>query len=224
MRDSVERRIIPKDPELYGLAWGRDVYILSTCGSNDTFSMAFHELGHIVDTQFDLKSSLKPLAERQKVTISFTPSQRDWLLKQDKEKWTRTGLTIFHMGIIKTVMQAILKDGLYLDYKMHRISPEGIQKTMQESGIHGSVVKKGKLEISNYKEHRNSEFPADYLVKICLDVLNRSVNKEFNLAENTVAFSYNPGERNKHTDKIAQFVLDRGLAPPGYIFHQVKKQ
>ncbi len=209
-----------------GLSIGETILIPEVKKSADSFMILFHELGHNLDKQFDIKEILKPISQIKTETISLSMNEARWLLEESQTGWQSTGITEHHKSITRKLLKAILVDGTEVKSNIRSMSTEEFNAVVSKARVTGSQKDEntGKLQIVDEKIHRNSEVPADFISELMIDVFNRSINKHFFLQDTVRIFTIHPDERNRKTTDIARYLIKRNWNAPGFYSQQVLEE
>lgn len=201
-----------------GVSNGETILVPDSKKTAEVFMILFHELGHNIDKQFDIREILKPLSQIKSETITLSAKEAGWLLTESESGWKTEGIFESHRSIIRKILKAILVDGKEVKSKMISMSREEFNTSVSNSTIVGSEQdeESGDLKIMDQKVHRNSEVPADFVMELMFDVFNRSINKHFSLAEGTTTLKVVPDERNIRSTNIARYLFKKNWKPPGF--------
>lgn len=84
-----------------GFSNGETILVPNTKTSADIFMILFHELGHNIDFQHDIKEVIRPINEIKSATIPLSADEASWLLNESNTGWAGTGITDHHRSIIR---------------------------------------------------------------------------------------------------------------------------
>ncbi|NCN87390.1 MAG: hypothetical protein GW941_00685 [Candidatus Pacebacteria bacterium] len=203
-----------------GFSNGEQIIIPKTKTSAEILMVLFHELGHNIDTQFDIRQVLLPTNEILSLTIDISNEEAQWLQEESQSGWSGQGITEKHRSLTKKLLKAILKPDTHIKSDIREMGTEDFNETMRHAKVLGSEKNNdsNELIIVDKRIHRNSEVPADFIMELMFDVLNRSINNKFNLPGETRIFKVNPDERNIKTTDIARFLIKKGWQSPSFNF------
>lgn len=209
-----------KDNQLVagGFSNGETILIPDVKKTAEVFMILFHELGHNIDKQFDIKKILKPISQIKSETIDLSDDEAQWLLDESQTGWKSTGITEHHRSIIRKLLKVILAEGEEVRSDIRSMSSEEFNNSVSNSTIIGSEhdEESDDLKIVDKKVHRNSEVPADFVMELMFDVFNRSINKRFSLPDDRRVLTVFPDERNVRTTEISRYLIKRNWNAPGF--------
>lgn len=207
-------------PFLGGLSNGETIIIADVKKSAEVFALLFHELGHNIDSQFDLKKILKPISKINSETIVFSDEEAQWLIDESRNNWETTGISDHHRSIIRKILKLILAEGEEVRSDIRSVSTKEFNSMLSTVSVSGSEqdAQTGAFKIVNNKLHRNLEVPADFVMELMIDVFNRSINKHFSLPKDVRLMTVSPDERNGKSLTISRYLIKRKWLPPGHLF------
>ena len=205
-----------------GFSNGETILIPDVKKTAEVFMILFHELGHNIDKQFDIKEILKPVSQIKSETIDLSDEEANWLLEESQTGWKSTGITEHHRSIIRKLLKVILAEGKEVRNDIRSLSSDEFNTSVSSSTIIGSEhdEESRDLKIVDKKVHRNSEVPADFVMELMFDVFNRSINKRFSLPADRRVLTVFPDKRNVRTTKISRYLIKRNWNAPGFYSQQ----